>query len=61
MNKYVKYEVLEAPSSPTEYGTHIFTTPVYEQAVDGVRKAKEQGKIYFIKGIKEDGTKVVLL
>lgn len=61
MSEYIAYEVLEAPNNPTENGNHIFTTPIYEQAVTGVNNARREGKLYFVKGVKRDGSKTILL
>lgn len=61
MEKYIGYAVYECPKSPTEYGKFIGKTPVLEQAVNACEKAKADGKSYFIKGIKADGTEVIFL
>lgn len=61
MEKYVAYAVYECPKSPTEYGKFIGKTPVLEQAVEACQKAKEDGKSYFIKGVKADGTEVIFI
>jgi hypothetical protein len=55
--EYVGYEVYECPANPYEYGKYIGKTPIYEQAV----KAKEEGKNRFIKGVKHDGSRVMVL
>lgn len=59
--EYTSYEVYECPMKPTEYGKYIGKTPIYEQALNACRNAKEHGKSYFIKGIKSDGTKVLII
>lgn len=61
MEKYVGYAIYECPVSPTEYGKYIGKTPVLEQAIEVCEKAKANGKSYFIKGIKADGTEVIFL
>lgn len=59
--EYVSYEVYECPANPYEYGKYIGKTPIYEQAVQAVQKAKEKGKNLFIKGVKHDGSRVMIL
>ena len=59
--KYTWFEVCECPKNPTEEGKYVGKTPVYEQALTACEKAKANGKTYFIKAVKADGTKVVLL
>lgn len=61
MENYIRYEVYECPKSPTEHGKYIGKTPIYEQALNACNNAKDCGKSYFIKGIKADGTKVLLI
>ena len=61
MENYIGYEVYECPKNPTEHGKYIGKTPIYEQALNACKDAKEHGKNYFIKGIKPDGTKVLLI
>lgn len=58
---YAFYEVYECPTSPTDHGKYIGKTPIYEQAINTCNKAKECGKNYFIKGVKFDGTEVLLI
>ena len=60
-SKYKGFAIYECPEKPTEYGKYIGKTPLYEQAVTTCENAKKQGKSYFIKGIKEDGTEIVIL
>lgn len=49
------YKVFEAPKPPTEKGKYVSQTPILEQALEAVTKAKQQGKLYFIKAICSDG------
>lgn len=59
--EYISYEIYECPTKPTEQGKYIGKTPIYEQAINVLRIAKENGKSYFLKGIKADNTKVLLI
>ncbi len=59
--EYKMFNVYECPQSPTESGTFITSTPLVKLAVAVVNRAEEQGKSYFIKGVKEDGTEVLFV
>ena len=59
--EYITYVIYECPDNPTKKGKYIGKTPIYKQALTVCKNAKAQGKSYFIKGIKSDGTEVVLL
>ena len=61
MKNYIEYEIYECPKNPTEHGKYIGKTPIYEQALNVCNNAKDCKKNYFIKGIKLDGTKVLLI
>ena len=61
MTQYQYYKIYECPQSPTEYGEYIGKTPIIEQAVSVVETAKQKGKSYFIKGVMQDGTEVMIL
>lgn len=61
MEKYVAYAVYECPKSPKDYGKFIGKTPLLEQAMEACEKAKQNGKSYFIKGVKADGTEVIFI
>lgn len=61
MEKYIGYAIYECPARPTEYGKYIGKTPILEQAMKACEKAKVDGKNYFIKGIKADGTEIIFL
>ena len=58
MEKYIKFEVWAAASTPTGRGTFIGSTPIYEQAVNACRGAKKNGKTWFIRGVLPSGEKV---
>lgn len=58
---YVAYAIYECPKKPTEKGKYIGKTPIFQQAMDACENAKKEGKNYFIKGIQEDGTEIILL
>lgn len=58
---YIGYAIYKCPKNPTENGEYIGKTPVLAQAVTACEIAKTQGKSYFIKGIKADGSEVVFL
>jgi len=67
-NQYVLYLVCECPYNPTEYGRVIGQTPIREQAFSAVNKhnsTREQLNLsvsaWFVKGVTEDGEKVVFL
>ena len=59
--EYKSFNIYECPQSPTESGKFITATPLVKLAVVVVNRAEEEGKSYFIKGVKEDGTEVLLL
>lgn len=61
MEYYVGFAVYEAPQKPWQHGKYIGKTPILAQAVTACENAKASGKDYFIKGIRTDGTEVVLL
>lgn len=61
LEKYISFEVYEAPQNPTEEGKYISKTPIYEQAERAVKRAAKAGKSYFIKGVTSDGKKVLFL
>lgn len=61
MEKYVGYAVYECPKNPTEHGKYIGKSPILQQAMTACVRAKAVGKSCFIKGIKTDGTEVVIL
>lgn len=61
MGNYIGFTIYECPKNPTEYGKYIGKTPVFEQAVKACETAKANGKFYFIKGIKADGTEVIFM
>lgn len=50
-------EIYECPQSPTENGTYYGKTPILNQAQDIVKKAKENGKEFFVKAFCDDGVK----
>jgi len=57
MREIISYEIYECPKSPTEDGTYYGKTPIAEQARAIVKKAKESGKVFFIKALCSDGVK----
>ena len=59
--KYAYYKVYEGAKSLTENGKYIGKTPIFEQAVGAVEKAREEGKIYFIKAVDNSGKEYTLL
>ncbi len=59
--KYEYYEIYEAPSNPTEYGTYYGKTPLLEQAISVCENAKSNGHILFIKGVTSDGTRNIFI
>ena len=59
--RYIGYAIYKCPNNPTEKGQYIGKTPIYEQALTVCENAKAQGKSYFIKGIKADGTEIMFL
>lgn len=61
MSAYIGFAVYECPENPNEHGKYIGKTPVLAQAVTACENAKASGKNCFIKGIKADGTEVVIL
>lgn len=60
-NEYIYYHVCECPQHPTEEGRVYCKTPILEQAQAIVKHGKERGRSFFIKGVKPDGEKVVIL
>ena len=58
---YKSFNVYECPEKPTDTGKFVCNTPLIKLAVVVVNRAEEEGKSYFIKGVKEDGTEVLLL
>ena len=60
-NKYQAYKVYECPKQPTEHGRYVGMIQLREQAEKACSLAKQQGKDYFIKGVKADGSEVILL
>lgn len=61
MKYYVSFAVYEAPKKPWQHGKYIGKTPILAQAVTACENAKANGRIYFIKGIKKDGTEIIIL
>ena len=61
MEKYNGYAVYEAPKKPWQHGKYIGKTPIFSQAVTACENAKANGRICFIKGIKKDGTEIIIL
>ena len=61
MVKYIYYEVCEGVKAPDRRASSIFKTPDIKQAMAGVRNAAERGEIYFIRGVKPNGERVVIL
>lgn len=59
--EYKMFHVYEAPQSPAEKGKYVTSTPLVKLAVTVVNRAEEEGKSYFIKGEKADGTEVLLV
>lgn len=60
---YDWYEIFACPSAPTERGQYIGATPIYEQAENAVTNHNRQtnGAKWFIKGVRSNGERVVLL
>ena len=56
MYKVLNYEVYRGPDRPQDDGKYIGRTPIKEQALNAVKKAKEQGLVYYIKAWCSDGT-----
>lgn len=61
METYVEFRVYECPDKPNEKGKYIGKTPILDQAVAVCIAAKAHGGNYFIKGVRADGTEVLLL
>ena len=51
------YEIYEFPRCPADRGRYYGKTPVLEQAENVIRKAKENGKLFFMKAVCSDGQK----
>ena len=58
---YDHFEVYSCPEKPTEEGTYIGKTPMYEQAVNACKNAEAVGKSYFIKAVDRSGKKFFIL
>ena len=61
METYVEFRVYECPKKPNEKGKYIGKTPYLDQAVAACTAAKAHGGNYFVKGVRADGTEVLLL
>lgn len=61
METYVEFRVYECPKKPNEKGKYIGKTPYIDQAAAACMSAAAYGKNYFIKGVRADGTEVLLL
>lgn len=59
MQKYIRYEVYRRPTSPEKSGEYIGSTPILKQAQEAAKRLATPGG--FVKGVKADGTKVILL
>lgn len=60
-NKYCAYRLYECPKKPTECGKYVGMVQVREQAKKACEIAKQRRKNYFIKGVKTDGSEIILL
>ena len=56
--KYMSYELYKCPSSPTETGTYVGKTPILEQALQAAERSNNR---LFVKGVRENGERVVLI
>ena len=61
MIKYICYEVCKGVKAPDRRAESVFKTPDIKQALEGVKNAAERGEIYFIRGVKPSGERVILL
>ena len=59
MNNYIRYEVYRCPTTPEKSGEYIGSTPILKQAQEAAQRLTAPGG--FLKGVKADGTKVILL
>lgn len=57
MNKYkiLGYELYFCPTNPTENGIYFAKTPILEQALGILERAKQQNKHLFIMAVCDDG------
>lgn len=55
------YEIYECPKRPTDYGVYYGKTPILEQAETVVKRAKENGKMLFLKAVCSDGKRRIIL
>ena len=60
-NTYVSYEIYECPKKPSANGRYVGKTPSLAQAEAVIKNAAKQGESYFIKGVKADGERILLL
>ena len=64
---YSFFEVYACPSAPTEKGSYIGASPVYEQAQGAVDRHNAEirrgaaGSAWFVRGVRSDGTRVTFL
>lgn len=50
------YRIYKSPKSPTENGEYYAQAPILEQALNVVRRNREEGYDMFLKVLWEDGT-----
>lgn len=58
---FVRYDIYQAPDTPTDRGTFIGSTPIPEQAEGAVIAAARRGLLYFMKGITANGAEWYLM
>lgn len=61
MIRYIYYEVCKGVDDPSKRADSFFKTPNIKQALTGVKNAAERGEVYFIRGVKPNGERVVML